>query len=120
MANTNHCAVQAPETEVKLLTGNFTTSASNPTVKAGFIKSITRNSAGEYAIILRKKYPALLQAEQPVIISTTNARVAIEAIDVKAGTMTVQVYDSAGAAADLAGAVVYLGLKVRNSTSRRG
>jgi len=111
--------VTAPEVAPVLETGNFTTSATTVTVVAGNVLSVVRDSPGQFTITFKRKYPQLLYPLQPVVIGTAGARGYVEAVDVKAGTMTVQVRDTADAVADAAGSVVYVGFLAKNSVITR-
>ena len=84
------------------------------TVPSGIVKSVVRNSTGNYSIILQQAWYALVGATVQTVVPCRNSLIAqVEAFTVgntavqpiSAGgagqSITFQVYDAAGAAAEL-------------------
>lgn len=122
MANRDFNAVQAPETEVKIVTGYFVgVDGAAVTSFGGCIASITRAGEGDWDLVLKDAYPdgSCLYADASVQ-SAINDDAKVSAYDEEAKTLTISGYTGATTADDLDGKTVYLLIIVRNSTSRRG
>lgn len=118
MANSDMHLARAREQDIVLEYGSFVAAAANPTVFDGIIRSAVRDSAGQFTFTLKRKYPQVRFAEVQVL-GTAGGRGFVEAIDPKAGTITVQLYTLADAAGDLAGSTVLLKIEFKNSTVTR-
>lgn len=121
MANRNFNPVQAPETEVKLVTGYFVgVNGAAVTDFGGCIASITRAGEGDWDIVLKDSYPGgSCLFKGCTVESAADDHAKVSAYDEEAKTLTVSGF-TGGAADDLDAKEVSLLLVVRNSTSRRG
>ncbi len=123
MANKDFNDVQAPETEVKLLTGYFTAvNGSDPTVVSGCISSAVRTAEGVWTCHLKDAYPAYLFGVADVQGSAgdvAHVNMLATATVATAGTIEVNAWTKGGTADDVDAKRVGLFLVVRNSTSRR-
>lgn len=120
MANADGFPVRAREQDVWWEFAKFVTvNDANPTDFSGFIRSIVRDSEGQFTITLKRKYPQLHFFDIKVV-GTAQARAYLEAASVKtAGTITVQLTDNAEAASDVPGATVFLALAFGNTVVTR-
>jgi hypothetical protein len=121
MANRNFENVQAPETEVKIVTGYFVgVNGGASTDFGGCIASISREGEGDWDIVLTDSYPGdSCLFRGCTVESAADDHAKISAYDEEAKTLTVSGF-TAGAADDLDAKRVEILLIVRNSTSRRG
>lgn len=71
----------------------------------------SRYGVGTYVLALKEKWPEILDVI-PTVVGTDGKRVQVTAWSESAGTVSVQAYNAAGAAADLA-ATDFLRLNVR-------
>jgi len=121
MANRDFHFVQAPETEVKILTGYFVgVNTTVPVVFGGCIESIVRAGEGDWDLVLKEKFPgtgALFEACTVAGAAGDNAQPS--AYDPEAGTITISGFTAAGAADDMADKTIKLLLVVRNTTNTR-
>lgn len=110
------------EKQVVKLYGSLTAGASGAVASSeGLgIKSITKESTdGQYTIQLEDGYPKLLHVQAIVKHASASAVAAAQIIseDAKAGTITIQLTDGAGAAVNPeSAAVVMLEITLRNSS----
>lgn len=122
MANRTHNPIETPRTEVKLLFANAIGGGSgNATFSIaeglnGEIVSMTRLSAGTYAVVFRHLYPELKSAPRFSFVGATqNMNGRCSAIDVTAGTATF-VFCIGGTPTDIPTTdTVYVEWAVRNS-----
>ncbi len=123
MANMGFNNVQAPETEVKFISANFTgVNGAAVTAFEGAMESITRAGEGDWDIVLKDKYkfPAgTMLACGAEVVGAAGDHAHVSAYDLEAGTVTITGWTAAGAADDLDAKVVHFWYMVRNSTSRR-
>lgn len=122
MAHRTHNPVETPRTEVKLLfanaigggSGNCTFSTAEG--RNGEIVSMTRSSAGTYAVVFRHPYPELKKAPAFSFVGVTqNMNGRCSAIDVAAKTATF-VFCIGGTPTDIPTTdTVYVEWTVRNS-----
>jgi hypothetical protein len=121
MANRNFNPVQAPETEVKLVTGYFVgVNGAAVTDFGGCVESISRAGEGDWDLVLKDSYPASSCLFPGCTVEgAAGDHAEVSAYDEEAKTLTVSGWTAAGAADDLATKTVFLLLVVRNSTSRR-
>jgi hypothetical protein len=123
MANKNFEAVQAPESEVKLITGHFVgVNGSAVTEVGGCVASVTRQNEGDWDVVLtdRHRYPSGSKLFHSVtVVNAAGAHAEPSAYDEDAGTLTVSGWTAAGAADDCDTMRIEILIVVRNSTSRR-
>jgi hypothetical protein len=122
MANRTIHPINTPRTDVQLLfanligntTNNMTFSASE--ALNGEITTATRTAAGKHDIVFRHKYPELRSAPSFRFVGTTDGLVGqCSAIDVAAGTASIEFYVGS-TPTDLATTdTVYIEWSVRNS-----
>lgn len=127
MAYKNFHGVEAVESELKIVYGQFTAAAAaNGTLCKGAIVSATRTAAGVLNLVLRDSYPGtdkdnesnvLFAAVQ--VVGTAADRGFVSALDVEAKTATVKLFTVGDVADDCAGKIVRLRIEVRNTTARR-
>lgn len=126
MANANRSTHPAgtAKSEVLVLTGKITgggaaTDCTNPesgNTGAGEITSATYVSTGTYAVTFRHLYPSLLCAPVSVNVGTTDGlRVSFSAIDITAGTATMEVWVGSTLTALATTDTLHLMWVVRNS-----
>lgn len=128
MAHKNFTAVQAPEDEVKIVTGSFKgVNGSAPTTFKGCVRSATRTAEGIWSVVLRDSYPGTdAEGLTNVLFRAANVvgadadRAFFAALDVEAKTATIEAYTVSDVADDCDAKTVELLIIVRNSTSRRG
>jgi hypothetical protein len=120
MANRNFNMVQAPETEVKIVTGYFVgVNGAAVTDFGGCVESITRAGEGDWDLVLKDSYPAgSCLFPGCTVESAADDHAKVSAYDEEAKTLTVSGF-TGGSADDLDAKTVSLMLVVRNSTSRR-
>lgn len=97
-----------------------------PTISASYakgIQSITRNSAGNYTLLLQDNYQALLGVSGTVLNATASAAPIMQVISEQVSSATVprvivQFLDAAGVAADPDnGATIFISISLSNSSS---
>lgn len=123
MANKDTNPVHAPETDVQVLTGSFTgVNGSSPTAASckGIVSSATRTAEGIWTLVLRRKFPANARLFAAVTVQGADAdRAFFAALNLTAGTATVEAYTVSDAADDCDAKVIEVLIVARNSTSRR-
>lgn len=123
MANKDFNTVQAPETEVKIITGFFVgANGANPSTVGGCVKSVTRAGEGDYDVVLRPrhKFPDGSKLWHGVTVEgAAGDHAEPSAYDEEAGTLTVSAWTAAGVADDCDAKKIEICIIVRNSTSRR-
>lgn len=122
MANKDFNAVQAPESEVKIVTGYFVgVNGAAVTETGGCVESVTRAGEGDWDVVLtsRHKYPDGAKLWHGVtVVGAAGQHAEPSAYDEEAGTLTVSGWTAAGAADDCDGLRLEVCIIVRNSTSR--
>lgn len=129
MAARDFTYMQALEKEVKLLFGSVVIGSTGAvgTVKGDF--SITRNSIGNYTIVLQDKYNRMLGSTAGFVQGTANTPTGVFKVEISSGAATLQAdqksaagyqitcYDAAEAPVDpVAGSVMSIMWMMRNTT----
>jgi hypothetical protein len=122
MANRDTDFIRTPRSDVQLLTMKFVGGgAGQPTLPeatqygGGELSGVTWSATGQYACVFRKKYPQLLSVDAYIVGATAGLQARVTAIDVAAGTMSIQTEVGAVATNAATTDTIYVRLVVRNS-----
>ena len=122
MANRTTYPVKTAKSDVELLTMKFVGGAAGqPTLPeatqygGGELSGVTWSATGQYACVLRRKWPALKAADAYIVGATAGLSARITAIDVAAGTMSIQTEVGAVATNAATTDTIFVTLIVRNS-----
>ena len=127
MANRNFKRVQALQTEIKLIHAKISIGATGaPTlVKTNGdslgVKSVTRNSAGNYTLVLDDKYVALVHADFKQLVvaiqDLTNQLVA-ESVSQDAKSVQFRCLEGDTATDPVSDSTIYVKLELKNSSAK--
>jgi hypothetical protein len=122
MANRDTDLVKTPKDNIHLLTakfvGNGTGEATLPEATqygGGEIESMARTGTGTHTIVWRHKYPALKSVSISVVGATAGLTGRFTAIDMAAGTATIQLEVGATGTDAATTDTVFINLTCRNS-----
>lgn len=122
MANRDTEFLRFAKSDAELLTMKFVGGAAGqPTLPeatlygGGELSGVTWSATGQYACVLRRKYPELKSVDAYIVGATAGLQARVTAVDVRAGTMTIQTEVGAVATNAAATDTIYVRLIVRNS-----
>jgi hypothetical protein len=122
LANRTTYPMRTPKSDVEYLTMKFVGGgAGQPTLPeatqygGGELSGVTWSATGQYACVLRRKYAALKSADAYIVGATAGLQARITAVDVGAGTLSIQTEVGAVATNAATTDTIYVTLVVRNS-----
>jgi len=122
MANRDVDMVMTPKDNIHLLTAKFVGGGAGAATLpeatqygGGEIESMTRTGTGTHTIVWRHKYPALKSVSISVVGTTAGLTGRFTAIDLAAGTATIQLEVAATGTDAATTDTVYINITARNS-----